>query len=292
MHCILIVIHFNRPSMILHTSWSWPIIIVFITVCSHLRGVDGLYLVLLKRSEAGHLAAQVRVNQHLIGNIWRGNNVSGQLNVYDKFCCASSFCNVTPAFAVPSGKWFSTVLSCLVNKTYSQAIVKDLVRPRWIVCSTSPPPPHLLPPAPLPCVRPAVCGWSPYRWGTSSPRPHRSAYPSAALRSTGLRVSEVMCDKRERGDGKERKATGRKWTEKEGQRKRGNTVYTTILKRTAHLLLHYNDVLAELNPFIWTIKTNRLLIHIIINHAAVVHRAEGHNNSLQRLTAESLHLCR
>lgn len=32
---------------------------------SHQRGVDGLYFVLLKRSEARHLAAKVGVNQHL-----------------------------------------------------------------------------------------------------------------------------------------------------------------------------------------------------------------------------------
>lgn len=44
-------------------------------------------------------------------------------------------------------------------------------------------------------------------------------------------------------------------------------------------------MLAELNPFIWRIKANRPLIPIIINHAAVVHRAEGHNNCLQKLTA-------
>lgn len=51
------------------------------------------------------------------------------------------------------------------------------------------------------------------------------------------------------------------------------------------LLLGRNVVLAELNPFIWRIKANRPLIPIIINHAAVVHRAEGHNNCLQKLTA-------
>lgn len=56
-------------------------------------------------------------------------------------------------------------------------------------------------------------------------------------------------------------------------------------KKVAHLLLQYNVVLTELNPFIWRIKTNRPLIHIIINHAAAVHRAEGHNNSLQKLRA-------
>ena len=47
-------------------------------------GVDGLYLVLLKRSEAGYLAAQVGVNQHLrcwekqmsISYIQMGNNLS------------------------------------------------------------------------------------------------------------------------------------------------------------------------------------------------------------------------
>lgn len=56
-------------------------------------------------------------------------------------------------------------------------------------------------------------------------------------------------------------------------------------KEVTHLLLQCNVVLTELNPFIWRIKTNRPLINIIINHAAVLLRAEGHNNSLQKLTA-------
>lgn len=52
---------------------------------SYQRGVDGLYLVLLKRSEARYFAAQVGVNQHLrcwenklisIGYIQMGNNLS------------------------------------------------------------------------------------------------------------------------------------------------------------------------------------------------------------------------
>lgn len=65
-------------------------------------------------------------------------------------------------------------------------------------------------------------------------------------------------------------------------------MYVVIQKkktRATHLLLQYNVVLAEPNPFIWGIKTSRPLIHIIINGAAAVHRAEGHNNSLQKLTA-------
>lgn len=58
-----------------------------------------------------------------------------------------------------------------------------------------------------------------------------------------------------------------------------------IQKKMTHLLHQYNVVPTELNLFIWGIKINRTLIHIIINHAAVVQRAEGHNNSLQKLTA-------
>lgn len=57
-------------------------------------------------------------------------------------------------------------------------------------------------------------------------------------------------------------------------------------RKKAHLPLLYNVVLAELKTFIWRIKTNRPLIHIIINHSEVVHRAKGHTNiyrSLQQL---------
>lgn len=58
-------------------------------------------------------------------------------------------------------------------------------------------------------------------------------------------------------------------------------------KKVTHLLLGCNVVLTELNLFIWRIKPNRPLIHIIINHAAVVQRAEGQNNrSLQHLRAK------
>lgn len=56
-------------------------------------------------------------------------------------------------------------------------------------------------------------------------------------------------------------------------------------RKKAHLPLLYNVVLAELKTFIWRIKTNRPLIHIIINHSEVVHRAKGHTNSLQKLAA-------
>lgn len=64
-----------------------------------------------------------------------------------------------------------------------------------------------------------------------------------------------------------------------------HSMHLVIPKKATHLLLQYNVALTELNPFICRIKTNRPLIHIIINNAAVVHRAEGHNDCLQQLTA-------
>lgn len=96
-----------------------------------------------------------------------------------------------------------------------------------------------------------------------------------------------MRKKREENKGGEEKRT---------RKRRGAGEYAQCAcSDPTHLLLQCNVVLVELNHFIWRIKTNRPLIHIIINHSAVVHRAEGQQEQFTEAYSifkqETLRLC-
>lgn len=87
------------------------------------------------------------------------------------------------------------------DKLYSvthqwKTIAWDIYHPAHSITSS--------PPAPSPCAQPAVCGRSPFQWGTSFLMPPQSAYPSAALHSADPRVSEAL------GKHEERKKRGGK----------------------------------------------------------------------------------
>lgn len=153
--------------------------------CSHQCGVNSLNLVLLKGSEARHLAAQVGVDEHLRWTEETSN--PGRLH----------------------SKWNHDV--CVQCFHMRQHQIKAFSSRRGHQTCTGPSAVRPHHPSQLfsPCVQPVACGRIPFQWGTSSQTPLQSTCPSAASHSAGLRASVQTDGQKGSGEKGERECVSR-----------------------------------------------------------------------------------